>query len=282
MVFETRNQEDVIYQDDALHTDEELEAKYGFLVYYVVAQIFFFPFVCMVSSMIMNKSESGLSLTFFIGGSFVYAIGLILLAKFCFTEYEYGTVIKKSMLVCCGQCLVLALFMILFIVYPIVTDVKYSDGDCFRITGLYSLVYAIDVIIQILSIYLIENGKYKEKVLSFIMLLTQLVAIWLYAIIVVPFILKDNNERLIAYGIILVASIILGVINVLIEKVFRKNKRRGPRVVVINSRRERELKIRKEERIVYYREHKKELIVLAVISIALIIGVIVACIIVSR
>lgn len=281
MVYVTKDQEDVIYQDDAMLTDSEVKSKYEIVGIYIILQLMFYPFASFVSAIVMNKGEGGYSITFYIGASIIYALILILVGKFCFSEYEYGTFIKRCMLICGGQSLVLALFMILFIAYPMVMNIKYPDGDCFRITTLYSLVYIADILIQILLTYLEFNKKTNPKVTSIIMFLTQTVAIWLYALIVIPFAIKDNNERLIAYGIVLASAIILGIINVLINKLVRKIIKKGPVVIVINSRLEREKQIRKEERMVYYREHKKELIALAVISIVVIIGTIVACIIVS-
>ncbi len=265
MVYVDKGEEDVIYNDEAYDDEGEIYSKNMRLTLFVIAQVLFFPIICYVSMALMNSGKNESSLISYIVLSFLYAIALIVCSKFLFSEYTYGTLIKRSTLVCGGQSLVLMLFMILFLVYPMVSDVVYSENEAIRITILYTITYVFDNLLQILLVYVELKDKLKEKIISLIMLITQCITMWVYAIIIVPSILKSNNDRLIAYGAIFGFSIIMGIINYLIYKLYKKNKAKGPKVIVYNSRLEKERQIKREQERQYRREHKKELIVCAIV-----------------
>ena len=67
-----------------------------------------------------------------------------------------------------------------------------------------------------------------------------------------------------------------------IYKFFKKNKKKGPKVIVYNSRLDREREIRKEKERLFRQEHKKEIIALIVSMSIIILGTIIASIIILK
>ncbi len=237
MVYVEKDVEDVVYydlNDDKIDVKERFE---GSLLMYCMCQFAFFPFTGCVVSTLMLKGKNAESLGLMIFLSIVYFLALIISSKFFFDEYHYGTFFKNAARICGGQCLVIMMYLFLFIIYPIATNTFYDERKTWGIIGLFALVYFFDIGLQILILYL-RSKKIKgyERLFDLITFVTQGVAIWIYAIIVIPFVFKTKENRLIAYGVVLLFSILFGIVNLIIEKKLRKKNKNKTEYIIINTK----------------------------------------------